>query len=525
VKNNPARGYADNARQHLESICRHLPVVKRILSEYGNTTLANYLQQFPVETPQPYQQPDDLHTAAYRYVQPLLGETVAQQVANDIAHSPIVLTTNHDGVDFFPNSIQGSLIFSLPSISGHSASTTVPVFSFGNIPLNNATFPRGLLLYQADHDDLNDMPLKIPLFGERLKRTMVSVAPAFDQDMICRIQKQTRKLADKRRISAELELLLHTLFEEEYCADCVMQQPRYSRQAVILNNRIWKRLFADDLTVPELVCLEIEKIAVMLLESDLSNPQSLAWRAMFDSGLGECLLEKLDGVRGCWNRENLRQRFEDKTGRQSGKQCGTFFFWGVDASGRRIPLEFNSDASGKKRLEGIDDHGNPLEVSCTPDAILAALNEERLIPSLFTCFLTIAFARGVVCVGGDFQCEYLPQMQRGVVHALNQSGYQDIGDLVAKVKTDCYQDCMLTAMCSFGENALIPAGTVEIISGGGITATDMEKMLSLTVREAHLAGLFETIPSIMPPRLRPPGWKEQLAADCFQLLKEKIVIK
>jgi hypothetical protein len=157
---------------------------------------------------------------------------------------------------------------------------------------------------------------------------------------------------------------------------------------------------------------------------------------------------------------------------------------------------------------------------------LHGLRKSTLLPSLFTCFLVLSFARGLVCIGGCFQCEYLPIIQQGVVTALQKTtGYDDIARLVARVPTNCYLDSMLAVMTRTDDGLLIPAGPVEIIAGGGITKDDIEKMLSLTVRETHLADMFDTVPDAVDLELCPPGWRKHLAADCSRLLEGKIVVK
>ena len=46
--------------------------------------------------------------------------------------------------------------------------------------------------------------------------------------------------------------------------------------------------------------------------------------------------------------------------------------------------------------------GEVFELAYTPASICEALKENRVLPSLFTCFLTLSFARGMVCPGGYF---------------------------------------------------------------------------------------------------------------------------
>jgi copper homeostasis protein CutC len=100
-----------------------------------------------------------------------------------------------------------------------------------------------------------------------------------------------------------------------------------------------------------------------------------------------------------------------------------------------------------------------------------------------------------------------------------------VGHLVSQVPTGGYISGMLALMTRIEEDCLIPAGPVEIIAGGGITSNDIEQMRSLTVRDAHLAALFETVPDIVPAGLNAPGWKRQLAGDCSRLLEGKVVVK
>ena len=117
-------------------------------------------------------------------------------------------------------------------------------------------------------------------------------------------------------------------------------------------------------------------------------------------------------------------------------------------------------------------------------------------------------------------------MQQGLCNALSKTnGYGDAVHLISQVPTDTYLSGMLTIMTRLDGGHLIPAGPVEIFAGGGIEMADIEKMCALTIREAHIAALFETLPDVAPESLNTSDWKVQLAAECFRLLKEKVIIK
>jgi len=170
-------------------------------------------------------------------------------------------------------------------------------------------------------------------------------------------------------------------------AEVVLGLSSYSQQSVVLNNSVWKRLFSEIDIAPEVVYLELEKIVGMLLERDLQDSKSLAWRIMFDPVLRNATLRELDGARSCWFLEGLTQRLrlfqQDSAQTKSFDGCGTVFFWGINRRGRRVPLCLGSPSRDKPTLRGIDDRGDHCELSYTPQSIVKALRKKRLLPSLF----------------------------------------------------------------------------------------------------------------------------------------------
>ncbi len=506
------------AEHYLQTACKRLAVVNRIIREYGELSLADYLKTLTPNSSSSYQSRDDFFDAVFRYASPLLGENIAEQAVSDLKAFPMILTSNHLGVEYFSQSLQSSILFSL-----RSPAKTVPVFSFGNIPLNNLTYPRGVLLYDVGSDKYDNMPLKIPVFPDRFKRCIASAASGFNKDMIRKVHQQIFTLLNHREISSAISDTIQQIFQHCYTPDNVIGLSDYSRQCAVSNTLIWKRLFLYNASIPELIYLEIEKIVSDILKQDLSDSKTLMSYVLSDSELRRHILEELNGIKGCWNRQALEQRIADKS--RYRKHCGTMFFWGIDASGRRIPFYLDAECKKNIVLRGVDDSGNEKMLKFDPDTIIHELHEKRLIPSLFTCFLTLSYARGIICVGGYFQAEYLPNMQSGLVRSLRKSGYTEIARCVSRVPADAYLSGMLAIMRQTEDRYLIPASTIEIIAGGGITDKDIEKIGSLTVRDAHIAGLFETAPDAVLSDTMPAGWKKELAEDCYKLLKEKVVVK
>jgi hypothetical protein len=385
------------------------------------------------------------------------------------------------------------------------------------------------MVYLVHPDNLNKMPQKIPIFNDRMKRMAVSAAGPFDMLMIQRAVKRVENLIKEMKISSTLAGPLNTILNEDYSDPNILQLDSYSQQSVVLNHRIWQRLFQKSPNPLDMVYLELEEIVSRLLEIDLQNSDSLAWAIMFDPQIREKVVNKLDGGKACWQNLKLAGRHNfDLLNYKKGNRidsCGTHFFWGIDSCNKRVPLFLDSNSRQNPILKGMDERGKIWTFPFNPTSIIKSLNEKKLSPSLFTSYLTLSLARGLNCVGGYYQSEYLPAMQRGVVSALKETpAYETVAPLVEKVNTTSYLSGMQTVMALIDKGALIPAGPIEIMAGGGLQIDELVQLKSLTVKDAHVASLFETLPDVAPHEAKIEGWKTALSRECYQLLKEKIVI-
>lgn len=512
----------------LTAVSRRVPILDRAVNQLGHLPLWSYLGQTIAWTCDSYQPRNDLAEVIYHYAAPLLGEHAAQQVQSELRRCPVVLTANHHGVDFFAQSVQGTLLLGLRRVSNLQAAATVPVLACGNVPLNNVTYPRGALVYDVGEAYLSELPQKLPIFPDRCKRQMVSEVVAFDETAVQRARQRGVQMRRTGIITNTVAVALDDILTEDYRAQDVLNQKTYSDQAVILNSRIWRRLFSPSVQTPQLAYLEIEKVVGQLLQVDLEDTHSLASAVLFDSRIRDQLLLDLDGVRGCWRKQALMQRWETRGIGKSGlspQKCGTFLFWGVAETGYRIPLIPIVDKD-EGWLCGVEDNGKNWTVPLAPKPILEALRAGKLLPSLFNCYLVISFARGFTCIGGYYQAEYLPIMQCGVVAALcKRKEFEGAAVRVAEIPTAGYLSGIQAVMCQSENGGLIPAGPLEIVASGGLTSEDLQRILTLTVREAHIASLFETVTDAASDITMSSHWKERLSDECQALLRDRIVIK
>ena len=511
------------------------PVINKTLSDYGNQTIQSYLKRKPFcyGNSKSYQEKEDLIEVVFNYTESLLEKDIAYKLAIDITNFPVVLTANHHGVDYFAQSVQGTLLFSLRGIANQAEVSTTPVFAFGNVPLNSITYPRGLLLYDVSQKNIQNAPLKIPLFADQYKRAMVSTVAGINEGRFVSAENRITEISNTGDISARLTNTLKDVLNNIYRSNKVLCQSSYSQQSVLLNSLIWKKLTSKVKFIPELVYLEIEKIVSKILEYDLSNPISLAWISFFNSTIREHILNDLDGVTGCWTiNKQLCSSINDAKNNKTINPLthGTHFFWGIDNYGRRIQLYLAKNVSSNLILRGVDDEGQIWEFAFTPDALIEKIHTGKLLPSIFTCFLVVAFARGLTCIGGYYQAEYLPAIQRVLVNILLKTGFETIANCVSSVSTNMYLSGMQTIMCQIDNNFLIPAGPLEIISNGGLDHNDIDRILESRIYYTHIASLFETISDILTNKNDQKEWKEKISNDYYNFFKDdrfknEIIIK
>jgi hypothetical protein len=299
------------------------------------------------------------------------------------------------------------------------------------------------------------------------------------------------------------------VLEEDLADSRILSAPTYSMQAVQINARMWSRMFKQTPPPVRIVNLGLEEVTCSLLARDIRNPNSLVHRLFFIPQVRDILLTRLDCARACWKLDNLERRLREPT--TDPASDGTVFFWGLTDQGRRVPLTLTGPAAAAM-LAGIDGRGRRWEWEFTPDAMAAALSAGELIPSLTTCFAALAFARGIACVGGPYQAEYLPVMQRGVADAVRAED-PAAATLIAQVPTRLCLADMHVVMRLRADGLGIPAGPVEISGTGGITASDLAAIASGTAREAYLAAFPDMFPRVAPGVSLPDRWVEILARE------------
>lgn len=503
-----------------------LPAVDALLSRYETTKLRDYVAQLGHPNISGFQSNQDFITEIANYTHETLGSELGKAISEELREMPQVLTANHHGIDTFAQSTQSNLLFSMRKRLDGKPAKAIPVLACGSVPMNNLTYPRGLLIYASTAASGDGGVCKLPLFPDSYKRKLVSVAGPFTAEMLCRSRARAKKLVEEDKVDRSLELALNTVFDD--FADIGQEFPGYGRQATVVNHRLWQHLFRGQSCPSQLVYIELENIVSRLLEKDLFDKSTICYQLMFDPELRVRLIENLDGQRGCWQYEQLVRRCSSSTaaGSVSGTDLvrGTMFFWGVDAKGRKVPLCIVAAEKGMGvELRGIDDRRQQWTIPFTPADIVRGLQDGRLLPSIFTSYLLVSIARGVSCIGGYYQADYLPIMQKAVIDTLRSDSGETVKTIdTRKLRPDLYLSGMQAIGLKTGSR-LLPAGPLEIIASGGLDAEQYEQVGEVTVLESHIASLYDTIMDVVPQGSDFSRAKEEITKLAHDSVGSKIV--
>jgi hypothetical protein len=116
-------------------------------------------------------------------------------------------------------------------------------------------------------------------------------------------------------------------------------------------------------------------------------------------------------------------------------------------------------------------------------------------------------------------------MQDGLANILlDIEGYKEYGTHLTQVPSNSYLSGMQVVLNHYESEFLLPAGPVEIIATGGLSQSQLLRMHSTTVRDAHLAGLMETIPDFQPKGDLPHNWYWLLAEESTKIQRGRSLI-
>jgi len=463
-------------------------VMDTAIRHYGKVSLKEYVKQFKPYKGKPLQPADDFLMFSKEYNEALLGKEIALEL-DKVLRFPLLNTANHHGVDYFPPSVQGNLLFWKALKENGIKTKYLPVCSFGIVSLSNSSYARGITSYS-----ICDKLFRVPIFPKLIENKMVRYVPAFTEAQvkhtIFRLNSEFRDVA----ASADMRQAL----EKYYLDKNVLEQKFYANQAVFINRMLSEDMYPEG-DIPQIIYMEMEPIINRLLLKDLKDENSMIYRILYDSRI-------LNGI---------RKQMEE------GNPCmSTMFFWGTDSSGRRYILDFCADGI----MRGVTLAGDHVELPASAKDLADLIGQEKIVPSGYTMAILLSFARGYTWLGGYFQGDYLPEWQKGTAAVFAKvEEYRGWAEHIMNYDCTGYISGPVYAMNRTVDGLLAPAGPLEIIHNGGMNLSTLDHLMDATVTDAHRMGLSSSYPELVPIAERTGNWNHKIGEQLLESYKAYVV--
>lgn len=464
-------------QQCLRKVTEIIPgVMEFVFSLPSETLLADYAKTFYVRTT-PLQDNDDLIFFVEKETERLFGAELAEAVKKELEDRFVALTANHHGMDFHPEFFQGNIVFSF------GCRRVIPLFSWGGVPGDNASFARGMLL--SPRNALTFAPYKVPLFSNKDRRIFITQKNAYTEKDI----QSYERICSGHSLSEREAKAIKRIVSDIFLNDAVLRRENFQDQMSAANYLLWEMLFEKENHLP-LLTVELQTLAGKLIAKDLTDPSSLVYTIIEEKELTQAIYEGLDGSRSCWS---LNGGLPEK---------GSFLFWAADGQKQHRKLGYSAD---RHALVCAEDP--KLVFPLKADVIAEALRTRKLLPALYLSFVSVAMARGLNCAGGIFQFDYLPKMAEKTAAALASCGESAMASKIS-VRSPLSTGFLPLRVQSDFSLEKTNACAVDILLNGGMTGEILDKIRNTDTRKAFLSALAYHYEDLIPKEKQISRWHE-----------------
>lgn len=416
--------------------------------------------------------PEGFFRAAHNHAEKLWGHETADDLEAALRLGALQ-TADHHGALYSPQSFQGDLLFG--QMLKAEGAKAIPLLSFSQVPLGNATFARGLLCFPDAQE-----PVQVPLYGYLQKNQMPVCTPGYDEARLKWAAKGARKLLPQGK---SLDMVMNVL-SEFYGNPQALSRKRYADQTSLVGRELYRRAL-EPLGEPDYCFLEVEALLAELVREDLEHQESILYLLLTDSSLRRDMANVL---------------------LPNGASVAAQLFFAPDRKGRHVSLTLEENGM----LRGTAMGGELLEFSSEPDDIVCAVENGTLIPCLPIAALLTCWERGLSWFGGIFESLNLPAWQSTFSDLLHRNGFGSLSDAILAQDCRGYISGPIFALHEV-EGGAVNAGPLEFLlcpPRGDALATWMDT----PIRDTHEMGLFEFYHDLIPPGEREEGWYGCIAA-------------
>jgi hypothetical protein len=326
------------------------------------------------------------------------SKEITKAVVKQLKSVPLVSSIDHHGIINHPFFVNSNLIYSQrPNLD------YLICLSTAGISLNNSSWPGCLLATGSD-----GRMVRFPFFSGKFKNTAVLSAPALGKKEVLdvKIKIQSANIFSQNNKDRLLDLVAETFQNESF-----YNKENFSQQACYASEALWAKVFP---LAPKLIYLPLEEIIKLIFEQDIYLDKAHVLHKLFFSAEGWAVLTKhFSGIDGSFGQDNK----------------GSFLFWGINSSGRRVHL-----SAGNNKLTGDD-----FIIEGDARSLIEGLSSGRLYPGSLVCFLVLLFY-GITCLGGFNQVNWLTVIKKKFVNLLNEIGESAVAGEVALVPANNFAE-------------------------------------------------------------------------------------
>ena len=140
-----------------------------------------------------------------------------------------------------------------------------------------------------------------------------------------------------------------------------------------------------------------------------------------------------------------------------------------------------------------------------PEAVIGALRDRNIYPGLFVSYMTLALEHGLCCHGGIFLVRYLPTM----LHAVRDL-FMECGEALPPLPDRTMLAAFAISMQARETGRLFPAGMLELLTSGGISRADLQRLADLPLEAVLPLSLARWCLDYTPRSQRTPAWEADL---------------
>ncbi len=436
------------------------PAIADLLRRYGGITLLEYLRQIRHHPLPDIMPAEDLTEEVRNYFKAFFGEKISKEAAGVISRCRCLSTANHHHLAFEYMTVQDTILYDQWLCMQGETGLAIPFLAASNPNLTNTVYPRGMIIYDCAAPEGH---LRIPLYPWKLKRQCIAALEGITLQMADKASGRLHLEVSGGTITSRMGNAMKRFCHDVLMSDHVQQYGTLREQTTVINAMLSQKYFTD--RSPRYLWMPLETLASRLLIRDLQSEKDLPYQILFCRELRSLLIQKLDGVPGCW----------------TGNAGGTHFFWGLDSRAILFPLHL-ADEEGSPVLTGRNSLGEDVKIPFTRRSLIDAFHRHTLLPGLFLCFLEIHFLRDFTVLGGYYQPAYLEQMRKGLVQSLRALKMFEREAQIIELKTD-YMTLGLTFLRRSNERGIFPVSTAELLEKP-ISMAELERAMNISLEDS-----------------------------------------